>query len=304
MASGEPVLLESRRVSGKGLLRNPQPRSPLCRFLTLQIQVIRKPKTEYLNFNYNPPRGRYGTLTFIRNSSVVSSEAIEYPDQSFDFIADPSGQAFLALQCQYQGLLDSFANLGTALGLNVLSVENNIASWKNLNILWDEVRLVCYADTAIDMFLFQGEYDVCPEQNPQIQIPPLPLPPPPEFERGEPLSGEEGVSSPYDGETDDGSTIPYPSDSEFEPEPSYPKGDDCEVWYVRVRINVSTGTPVETSGRVYAPIQGYGYNPAFNAFFCICKGNANSQACGANNVAVLEAIGNYVSYEVLEERPD
>lgn len=250
MASGEPTLIEQRRISGKGIIKVPDTNANVRRFLTLVVQVVRFPKNKYMNANYNPNRSRYGTIVYLRNSAVVGTDAIEFEEQAFDFVADISGQVLYAVQCSYEGVLKSFANLGEALGLNVLSVTNNIKDWKALDLLWDEARVVCYADTALDLFLFQGEYDVCPEQEPQPQKPPLPLPPPERVPPGTPLSGSDAVSFPYESPNDDGNSIPYPGDNT-------PTQTTCNIIYNYQDLYIpsqSGNNRVSTSFMAYTPI--------------------------------------------------
>lgn len=210
----EYELIQERFISGKGLLKVPTD-TRKNRAYILYAAVFRKPSNPYLNFNYNPPRGRYGTLVFLRDSYVIKNTALEYPNQVFDGVNDISGQTLLAVKCAYDGILQTFYNMSIALaatpggqGLTPISITNLITDYTNLRLSWDECRLQCYADTAIRLSLYRLVYDVCDDDyNADI---PAPIPDlPTQISPGEPI---EGISPAYDDESDDGNTVPYPGD--------------------------------------------------------------------------------------------
>jgi len=252
MALEEPQQVQQRRISGRGILLVPQADTDKRRMLTLTTEVVRKPKNEYLNSAYYPSKSRYGTLVFLRQDSVVGEVAISYPMQDFDFIADISGQVLKATQCSYEGVLQSFANLGDALGLTVTNITDNIKDWGALDLLFDKVCVVCYGDTAIDLTLYQLNFDACPNQNPPPKKPRSPKPPTPPIPPGSPLQGDDAVSPPYDPLTnDDGATQPY-KDDQF-PEPPT-EGDVCVKYTVVIKYESSFGggTPATNTLTVVA----------------------------------------------------
>jgi len=217
----EYELIQQRNISGKGILKVPTDVRQNRAYI-LYASVFRKPKNQYLNFNYNPTRGRFGTLVFLRDGYVINSAPIEYPKQVFDGVNDISGQTLLAVKCAYDGMLESVYRLSVNLaatpgsfGLTPVNYTNLIADYVSLRLAWDECRLVCYADTAIQLSLYRLLYDVC---NPSFDADiPTPTPDPiPEIPAGEPI---EGIDPAYDDEIDDGSTIPYPGDSPPTPPP-------------------------------------------------------------------------------------
>jgi len=230
----EPELIQKRLISGKGVLKVPTD-VVKNRYTVLYATVVRKPKNSYSNFAYNPVRSRYGTLVFLRQGYVVDVKAIDYEKSAFDGVNDISGQVLNAVKCAYEGILQTYANLGTALGLTVTTIEDTIKDYTNLRLAWDECRLVCYADTAIELQLWRQKYDICDPDKDQDQPPPPPDDPPEPVEPGTPI---EEISDPYDPDTDDdNNTEPYPGDGPPPPEPT------TGTWTI---VYANNGVPVVT----------------------------------------------------------
>jgi len=201
--------IEERLISGTGVLRVPVA-AVQNRMSILYLSVIRPPRSRYLNNNWNPPRGKYAFLTYLRNGYVIGTADMEFERQSYDGVADIAGQTLIAVKCAYEGILISFANLGTALNLNVVSVQDLIKDYENLNLAWDEVRIKCYADTAVQARLFRLVYDTCNPDKDDQRKPPPPTPPLPPVPPGTPIGS---ISPPYDRFTNDNNTTqPYPGD--------------------------------------------------------------------------------------------
>lgn len=200
--------LASRNISGKGTLQVPTG-FQRERLYILYADVVRQPKNKYANFAYNPARGRYASLVFMRAGYVQKVEPMEFPRQEYRFVNDVSGQQLNALKCAYAGVLQSFVNLGIKLNLILPTVENTIKEYSNIDLIWDEVKVVCYADTGIKLTLKSANYELCDDefegQPPPDEPPDEPTPVTP----GEPFD----VSPPYSFPTDDGDTLPYPGDS-------------------------------------------------------------------------------------------
>lgn len=230
--------IEERLISGKGLLRVPDNKDVReARILTLYVSVFRRPRAEYLNLNYNPPKSRYATLNFFRDSYLLCSRALEFPSQAWDFYPELNYQNLYALDCVYEGILQTFVNLGNALNLIPISVENSISLYRHTRLFFDEIKVQCYADTAIKMKLESKPYDFCEEQQDYIPDPP---PPPPnevgEIPRGTPLEFPEGVSLPYDGSTfDNGDSIPYEGDQYNTPPLPEPEGEECQSYGITIQ---------------------------------------------------------------------
>lgn len=254
----EYELVESRVISGQGLLRVPVDKVK-NRYSVLFLDVIRKPRNAYLNKNWNPPRGRYAFITFIRDTYVIGSKAMEFPSEAYDGIADIAGQTMIAVKCAYEGTLESFKNLtlglaGTpgGLGLVYLGYTDLIKDYENLDLSWNEVRIKCYADTAIEARLYRLEYDTCDPDKDKQRRPPMPPPPREEVPPGTPI---EDISPPYDEESSDGGdTDPFPDDSYEEP-PLTPPGEACVKYRVTIEYEQAYGDPtIQREAVVYGEI--------------------------------------------------
>lgn len=220
----EIELIQDRLISGKGVLRVPTD-VVKNRFYVLYTDLVRPPNNKYVNLNYNPPRSQYAWLTFFRNGYLLDEKSIAFPKQVFDGVNDICGQTLLALKCSYAGTLQTFVNLGLALGLPPISVINTIADYQNLRLAWDEIRIVCYADTAIQCRLYRLKYDVCDADLDDDFPPPPPDPPVPPVPPTTPL---DNISPAYDQDVDDGNTVPFPTDTNVPP----PVGNACQAYTV------------------------------------------------------------------------
>jgi len=211
------VTLAQRNLSGKGLLRIDKSSEDFlkAKIITVYADVLRPPRNKYANYAYNPPRGRFATLNFMYKGYVVRSEAMEFDSQVWIFSPELDYQHGYALQCAYDGILQSFVNLGVALAAPPISVTNNIESWNHTDLFWDEIRVVCYADTAITLTAEAKPYDLCPEQEdkgPDLPPPPPDLPPP--VPPGQPLGEDDypGLSGPYEDPDSPDDQVPFPGD--------------------------------------------------------------------------------------------
>jgi hypothetical protein len=243
-------LVEERLISGKGVLRVPQQERPIRHYI-LYLDVIREPSQKYLNLNYNPGRSRFATCVFERNAYVQSISAMEYPKQLFENVNDITGQNLIAIKCAYQGILETFVNL--ALAIPVIfptTLENSIKDYESLDLFWDAVKIVCYADTAIQARLFKLEYDRCQSDFDKKKRPPPPPPPLPPVPPGTAIAD---ISPPYDGDGDD--TDPHPIDDE--PPSPYPAGNECQAMRVTVRYTqVSNGQVLTRAQNFWGEIRG------------------------------------------------
>jgi hypothetical protein len=264
-------LIQDRYISGQGLLRIPTDVRK-NRLLILYCDVIRPPKNIYLNLNYLPPRSQYGWLTFFRNGYLTDTKDIRFPKESFDGINDISGQSLIALKCAYDGILESFANLGTALGLTVVSVVDTIQDYENLNLSWDEVRVRCYADTALQLRLYRLKYDSCAPDKDKDKQPPPPPPPRDPVPPGTPITD---LDPPYTGGEPDDTTQPYDGD-DF---PVEPPGEQCSKYHVVVRVFSNFSPPPD-----YRDIEIFVYGEVGEPFI---------EVSGGARSAVISAYGRY-----------
>lgn len=246
----EYELIESRTISGKGVLKIPADKKE-NRVFILYADVVRPPKNSYGNFNYNPVRGKYGFLTFLRGGYVINSASIDYRKQAYNSVNDYSGQTLIAIKCMYRGIMDMFDRLENALTLPPLTTEDLIKDYENLRLSWDECRLVAYADSGITLRLYSLSYDICTTDfNADI---PFPSPPSlPDVPSGTPI---EDISPAYDGEDDGGSTQPFDTDSVPPENPDL--GGECEAGTLKITVTVSTQGFVSTGDirvALYGPV--------------------------------------------------
>lgn len=260
----EYELIQERNISGKGVLRVPSDIQKR-RHVVLYASVLRPPKSPYLNLNYSPPRSRYGFLTFLRNDYVIGFGAMEWKQQSYDTITDQTSQNLIAIKCAYEGMLQSLNNFAIALSLIPVSVVDLIKDYEYLDLAWDEVRVVCYADTAINLRLYSLPHDTCDPSKDKPKKPPVPPPPPPEQPPGTPL---ENLDPPYDG---DDVTDPYDGD-ETTPPPLTPPGEACVAYRMVVRAISDQAFGEPTPGYRDFTIEGWG--EFSEPYFDVAGGNA------------------------------
>lgn len=268
--------IQERNISGKGVLRVPSDYSK-SRLRILYCSVFRKPKAEYLNFNYSPPRSRYAWLTFWRNGYVVGDAALEFPSQSFDGVTDITSQNLIAIKCMYEGILQSFVNLTNALaatpgglGLTYISTDDLIKDYEYLNLSWDEVRVVCYADTAINFKLVALPHDTCDPLKDRPRKPPPPPPPPPPVPPGTPLTN---LDPPYEDESNpDNFTEPYPGDDNS----PFPIGEECQQYDVSIIVNTFGGESIPLTFRLFGIIGGVGIGGEGSFVYIIAQGGRDS----------------------------
>ena len=234
--------LSTRIISGRGLLRVPEsPELRKAKRLSLFVDVIRPPKNGYLNNTYNPPKSRYGTINVFKQGYQMQEIWLEYPYQVFHFYPSPSDQVFYLAKCSYELLLAQLIEMSDKLGLLTDNSPNPFTDWWHSNYWFDELKIVCYADTALRLVLESEDFLLCPNDD-DPQPTPQP-PPPPESEQlppSTPLSeANTPVSDPYQAPDDEGDTVPYEGD-QFEPPPSY--GTECTNYFVLVEWEDQNGT--------------------------------------------------------------
>lgn len=294
----EYELIQERLISGKGVLKIPGDKKKLRHYI-LYSDVIRSPRNAYLNKNWNPDKGKYAFITFIRNEYVIAEIPIEYKRQSIDGIADIAGQTLIAVKCAYEGTLVTLANLGLSLGAPPLSYQDLIKDYENLNLTWDEIRIACYADTALQLRLYKRNYDTCNADKDDQPPPPPPPPPLPPVPPGTPIAD---ISPPYDRtDNDDGNSTPFPGDDVPPPPPPVP--ESCDICLVTITAKAvpqgNTVTIVGHSGNngvQYAPIVSVQIaGPALNVIGGKIVGSGSCN--GETNVSVNYALNFVGSWE-------
>ena len=272
--------LDERLISGTGLLRIPDPAKP-PRYFSILIDVIRDPSRIFLSNKYDPKRQRYATMTYLRDGYVLSEHAIDYPQRRFDEVIDICGQELLATKCSYQGTLESFANLGTALNLTVTSVENKVKPFTSLDMFADAVHFVCEGDCAIQVRLMYDHYDTCDDDEVQQKKPPPPPAPLPKVPTGTPIGS---ISRPYD--VNDTTTSPNVIDNIESPPPFKGGQCNCVSYYVVLSVVHGDGSTRIVTNGLYGPITRFYLAPApsgyslSNNIMVECKGSTNDPVCG------------------------
>ena len=233
----ELELVEERLISGKGVLRVPSA-ARKARYWIMYADVIRLPKNEYRELNWNPYQSLYARMVYRRDGYVQTYDYLRYTREQRTYINDITGQNLRAIKCAYEGTLISFNRLAAALSLVVLPSTNLIKDYESLALSWDEILFSCYSDTALQIRFFKLDYDVCNPENDDSDDPPPPPPPLPPVPPGTPIGS---ISPPYDqGDNDDGNTDPFDGD---EVEPPFPPLPDN----TRLKWNLSTNRNPRTT---------------------------------------------------------
>lgn len=237
------LTIATRRISGTGLILPTSTELKYRRYY-LYADIIRTPISPYLNRDTEPPESYYGVISLTKDSYVYCTYKIRFNAQMWIFDADISGQLMNTIKCEYLGVLQSFANLGTALGLTVTSVENTIRDYKNLPLQWDSIKIKCFADSAIQFTLKALEYDFCTAADEIPRDPPTPPTKPAIVAPGIATN----IDPAYSGDT---TTSPAPIDLTYvEP----PIGNQCQQYNVLVQYGNTLNEPVEESRPFYGPI--------------------------------------------------
>lgn len=274
-------LLEERIISNRGVLRVPDGEGKYRRY-TLLCDVIRDPVRPFISNKWSPSRQRYGTLVFLRDEYVVAESPVDYEHRRYDWILDASGQTLVAVKCAYEGILETFFNLGNALSLPSISITNLIEDFETYNLLWNEVRLVTEPGAAFLLRLYGNEYQRCNDEALDEDKPP---PNPPPIPKVPPLTPIEDISEPY---PDDDVTDPEDIDSFPEPPPPVPEGTPCQTYTMNVGYQFafspfSTGSFNTTIRAPYfsgsLTITGEFRN---QMTFEFSSGGANPEQCAAN----------------------
>lgn len=262
-------LIQTRNISGKGMLRLPSD-SKKRRMGILYASVLRPPTSPYYNLNYSPKRSRYAYLTFLRNDYVIADGSIEYEQQSFDVVTDLTGQNLIALKCAYKGILQTFQNFAQAQNLFLESITDTIKDYEYLDLAWDEVRVTCYADTALQLQLYALPFDKCDDESDKPKRPPKPPPPPAPVPPGTPL---DGLDPPYeDEENPDNFTEPYPGDDNN----PFPFGEECTQYDITLRVIPFVGDPIVLTFRMFGEVEGVGIGGGGSFVYILCRGGRDS----------------------------
>lgn len=211
----ERVVLD-RTISGRGVLQVPVNSDDIkkARTLTVFAQLLRPPQNRYVNIKYNPENSFYGYICLVRRGYVMKALSIDFERQRWDFSPNLTFQNLIAIQCAYQGILETFVNLGiqlSSISPNFLlpEVTNDIKDWTYSDLNFDEIKLVCYTTSGIRIRLSSIPFDFCEDNEDNEPTEPPEEPPP---EEPVPVDQPIEVSPSYDGNGDNGDTQPLPLD--------------------------------------------------------------------------------------------
>lgn len=282
----EIITISTRRISGIGLIRPTSAQLKYRRYY-LYADIIRKPKTPYLNRDSDPPETYYGVINLLKDDYVYCTYKIKFDAEIWIFDADITGQVINTIKCEYLGVLESFANLGTALGLVVTSVENTIRDYKNLPLQWDSIRIKCFAESAIQFTLKALEYDVCTPADKDPRDPPAP----PAKPESVPPGIATNISDPY---ANDSITKPAEIDKTFVPAPL---GNTCTPYTLRFSmITTTSGDPPKTQEgvtSVWGQVSlAFRLKPGNSSILqTMHRGNPQIQGCGNYEYRDIASLG-------------
>lgn len=241
----------------------------------LYVQVLRESESVSRNFTWNPDKSFFAHVTFCIDEFVLWEHDVNFDSQVFFVHDGQASQNLLSLICAYDGVLDSFVQVGQILG-TVLSRTNLITNHPYLRFQPNRIRFECFGSTALVLTLKGTFLEKCRPEDGN----PVPPPPPPSPVPFTPPGTPVEVSPPEDGLDDGGDTVPFPID-ELQPPP--PFGESCvfynvtTVWSsadfpepfeqtlpVTGRIFGTVVRPVPGSANVDYTVQGEELNPNTN----------------------------------------
>lgn len=195
-----------RTLSGKGTYRLPIADIEKIRCLSLFVDVIRKPSSEYKSKKTEPERSFYGYVNLLQDDYVIKTLPIEFERTRFDFYASIDGFPQTQLRCTHQELLQTIANLAVALGVPPTFFQHETKDWERTVFLFDTVQFAMYSSTAVKLTVKGLKYDDCEEVNGKLKSkkPPPPVKPV-SYNRTEPVP----IDSPF----------PEDNESEYDPDP-------------------------------------------------------------------------------------
>jgi len=298
----KPELEETRYISGRGLFRVPFTAD--TRRIYLQCSVLRDPNPNYVNNRYNFSKGFYATILWYKGGYVVREDVMEYELQRFEWIADITAQAIYQANCGYLKVIEWIRYLGEQLEIDMTPTPGRV--FYPLNDFPEEIRIVCRDGCAVTVELWRQLIDKCPSYASDDRVPEVPDPPPEKLPPGSPLDGNDGrpnVSPPYDGEDDQGDTIPYDPDEFPPPEP--PEYEACTKLVIAYKITFVGGASVVSTGVVYAPFGGVRVAPgSLRGIQQLSRGSANGVCLPTQDWRPLDATSiDIASVEVVDVFP-
>ena len=251
--------LGTRYISGTGQYQIIEPSTP-PRYYSILVDVLRPPKVFFPSNKYSPQRQRYATMVSLRGGYVIGEYAIDYARYRIDLLADDSGQTLIAVKCAYQGILQTFYNLGNALSLPSISIVDLVVSFTSINFLPDTLQFVCEDSTFIQVSVVYDFYDTCNPGTPKEKKPPIPPPTP---TPPAPVSPATSLSSLISPAYPSGDSVTSPNSLDVYTPPALPHGvaglQYTVSWTFDLLNTNDTFYQTENgTGTIYGPITGYG----------------------------------------------
>lgn len=229
MATEIPEIV--RTISGKGVITIPENFVEALQ-IYLYVQVLRESQSVSRNLTWNPDRSFYAHVTFCIDNFVLWEYDVNFDKQVFLVHDGQASQNLLSLICAYDGVLDSFVQVGQILG-TVLSRTNLITNHPYLRFQPNRIRFECFGSTALVLTLKGTFLEKCRPEDGSPVPPPPPPPPVPFVPPGTPVE----VSPPEDGLDDGGDTIPFPIDEPPDPGIDFPFGEECVLYNVTAVVS-------------------------------------------------------------------
>lgn len=239
------VELEDRLISGLGILQIPN--EDKWRYFRIWVNLIREPEPQFLNNKWNPSRGEYAKITFISEGYVYREEVMRYEKEYFAFPAkEAAGYLASPLACLFQVVFNKLEKIETLLGAPPTPPTLVIPIEPVLQVR-TQVQFACRDGCAIQVVLEGLEEDVvCPEGEPNPKRSDKPDNELPKVPVGEAID----VSPAYDGETDNGNTVPDPNDEQAPPA-DFPVGNECQEVVVTILWETNIDPPGNTATATY-----------------------------------------------------
>jgi hypothetical protein len=249
----EPEKIDQRIISGKGILKASLAKR--YKLLWYDFQLIRPPKQDYQNNNWNPPRSKYAFASFCIGDAVIEILAIEFKSQRKYILHSITEQNLYALKCAHLSLQESIADMMQQLRLDsqfVLGTRaRRLEAWQYSNIYPDICRIHCYSDSALQVSLWGIPFDSCPDDRDVPPPPPPPQPPQRRYDPGTPVP----VSPPYQAPDDGGDTDPYPLDkNQPPPGPQFPYGDSQHLYIIDFDVDCANNEGASFTYRARVPL--------------------------------------------------
>lgn len=216
-----PALVEERNISGRGIFLVPA--SPAYRRLYLYVNVVRRPRVNFLSSKYNPDKSEYAKILWTRNGYVLREDTVNFDYQLLEWDKEPASFLAYYMVCAFKQIEGYLTYLAPFIPAPPLVIDpTDVLYAEPVDTIPDKITVVCRGSTALNMKLYALNYDVgCSEAAPSPKESPDPDP----VETVAPDVGV-GTSAPYEDPNDGGDTIPSPID-----EPEAPTVNRC----IRIR---------------------------------------------------------------------